>query len=177
MKIVVLKEQDIKEVFSMEDAIKADKDALEFYSKGESNIPLRTNIDGTYLTRIRTGAVSGAATDILARKDSKIFALFGRDGQAETQLEPVLTVKDIEEVRVFDISEERAKDFTQRTSDKFADKFNVKIVAAKNSNEAVDNADVITCVTTSKNLYLMENLLKKTHILTVLAPILLTCKK
>jgi len=220
VKIVVLKEQDIKKVFSMEDAIKAVKDALEFYSKGESNIPLRTNIDvpeqngqslympgyvagakalgvkivsvypnniekglnsvpatmvlvnyetgevcsimdGTYLTRIRTGAVSGAATDILARKDSKIFALFGTGGQAETQLEAVLTVRDIEEVRVFDISEERAKDFAQRMSDKFVNKFNVKIVAVKNSNEAVNNADIITCVTTSKKPVFDGKLVKK----------------
>ena len=47
-------------------------------------------IDGTYLTRLRTGAISGAATDELANPDSKIFALFGTGGQAETQLEAVL---------------------------------------------------------------------------------------
>ena len=57
-------------------------------------------IDGTYLTRLRTGAISGLATEILSRKDSKIFALFGTGGQAVTQLEAVLTVRNIEEVRV-----------------------------------------------------------------------------
>ena len=45
MKILLLNEKDMKKVFTMEDAIKADKDALEFYSKGESCIPLRTNLD------------------------------------------------------------------------------------------------------------------------------------
>lgn len=34
-------------------------------------------MDGTYLTRLRTGAISGAATDLLARQDAKVFALFG----------------------------------------------------------------------------------------------------
>lgn len=220
MRIVVLKEEDIKKIFTMEDAIQADKDALEIYSKGGSNIPLRTNIDvdkeggqslymtgyaeeasalgvkivsvypnniekgltsvpatmvllnaetgevnsiidGTYLTRLRTGAVSGAATDILSRKDSKIFALFGTGGQAETQLEAVLTVRGIEEVRVFDMSKDRAQDFANRMSKKFEGKFNVKFVVADTSDEAIDNADIITSVTTAKTPTFNGKLVKK----------------
>ena len=107
-------------------------------------------IDGTYLTRLRTGAISGLATDILSRKDSKIFALFGTGGQAVTQLEAVLTVRNIEEVRVFDISKERAEEFAKKMSDKFGKKFNVKIFAAESSDTTIDNADIITTVTTSK---------------------------
>lgn len=220
MKITVLSQEDIKKVFTMEDAIQADKDALEIYSKGQSTIPLRTNInvpkeegqslymtgyaaaanalgvkivsvyphniekglnsvpatmvlvneetgevcsimDGTYLTRIRTGAVSGAATDILSRKDSKIFALFGTGGQAETQLEAVLTVRNIEEVRVFDISRERAEDFARRMQAKFAGKFDTKFIVADSSDEAVDNADIITSVTTTKKPVFNGRLVKK----------------
>ena len=108
-------------------------------------------LDGTYLTRLRTGAISGLATDILSRKDSKIFALFGTGGQAVTQLEAVLTVRKIEEVRVFDVFSERAVEFAKKMSDKFSKKFNnVKIYAVKTSDEAVENADIITTVTTSK---------------------------
>lgn len=220
IKVVVLKDHDIENVFSMKDAIKADKDALEFYSKGETSIPLRTNIsvdeqngqslympgyvsganalgvkivsvypgniekklnsvpatmillnnetgevcsimDGTYLTRVRTGAVSGAATDVLARKDSKIFTIFGTGGQAEGQLEAVLEVRNIEEVRVFDISKDRAIEFANRMSEKFAEKFNVKIFAVDSSDEAVKDADIITCVTTSKKPVFDGKLIKK----------------
>lgn len=107
-------------------------------------------IDGTYLTRLRTGAISGLATDILSRKDSKILALFGTGGQAVTQLEAVLTVRKIEEVRVFDIFQDRAKEFAKKMSEKFSKKFNVKIIAAENSDKAIENADIITTVTTSK---------------------------
>ena len=107
-------------------------------------------IDGTYLTRLRTGAISGLATDILARKDSKIFALFGTGGQAVTQLEAVLTVRKIEEVRVFDMFKERAKEFAKNMNKKFGKKFNVKIIAAESSDQAIENADIITTVTTSK---------------------------
>ncbi len=220
MKVVVLKQKDISEVFSMADAVQASKDALEIYSKGGTNIPLRTNLDiaksegqslymtgyakqadalgvkivsvypnnieigipsvpatmillnektgqvcsmmdGTYLTMVRTGAVAGAATDILANKDAKIFALFGTGGQAEGQLEAVLTVRDIEEVRVFDISQERAQDFVSRMADKFQGKFSAKFVVAKSSNEAIDNADIITTATTSPKPTFNGQLVKK----------------
>ena len=209
MKITVLSREDIEKIFTMEEAIQADKDALEFYSRGGSTVPLRTNIDvaeekgqslympayiggakalgvkivsvypnniekgltsvpatmvllnpetgevgalldGTYLTQLRTGAVAGAATDILARKDAKVFALFGTGGQAESQLEAVLTVRNIEEVRVFDISKERTEDFVQRMGEKYAKKFNVKIMAVSNADEAIEHADIITAVTTAK---------------------------
>lgn len=118
-------------------------------------------IDGTYLTRLRTGAISGLATDILARKDSKIFALFGTGGQAVTQLEAVLTVRKIEEVRVFDIYKDRAEEFAKKMSEKFSKKFNVKIIAAESSDAAVDNADIITTVTTSKKPVFNANKVKK----------------
>ena len=108
-------------------------------------------IDGTYLTRLRTGAVSGLATDILARKDSKILALFGTGGQAISQLEAILTVRKIELVKVFDISFERAINFAKKMTELYSKKFNnVVIIAVKSSDEAVENADIITTVTTSK---------------------------
>ena len=43
-------------------------------------------LDGTYVTQLRTGAASGAAFDVLARKDAKKGALIGTGGQAATQL-------------------------------------------------------------------------------------------
>ena len=122
-------------------------------------------MDGTYLTRLRTGAISGLATDILARKDSKIFALFGTGGQAVTQLEAVLTVRKIEEVRVFDIFKDRAEEFAKKMSEKFSKKFNVKIIAAESSDAAIDNADIITTVTTSKKpVFDAKKVKKNVHI-------------
>ena len=118
-------------------------------------------MDGTYLTRIRTGAVSGAATDVLARKDSKVFALFGTGGQAETQLEAVLTVRNIELVKVFDISHERAQRFAERMSERFVKEFDVKIIAASTADEAIADADIITAVTTSKKAVFDGKLVKK----------------
>lgn len=43
--MIYLSKEDIKKVFSMREAIDADKEALGLYSQGKTNIPLRTNID------------------------------------------------------------------------------------------------------------------------------------
>ncbi|SUO95897.1 ornithine cyclodeaminase family protein [Suttonella ornithocola] len=107
-------------------------------------------LDGTYLTRMRTGAVAGAATDLLARQDSKVFALFGTGGQAEGQLEAVLCVRPIEQVFVFDIDHQRAQEFAKAMQAKFGEKYNVQISASEDADKMVEQADVITAVTTSK---------------------------
>lgn len=107
---------------------------------------LGTVIEGTYLTQLRTGAVQGAATELLARKDAKVGALIGTGGQAATQLEAMIEVRDLEEIRIFDIDFSRAKKFAEL----MADKFNKNIYPCQTAKECVENADIITTVTTSK---------------------------
>lgn len=105
-------------------------------------------MDGTYVTQIRTGAVSGAATELLANQDAKIMALFGTGGQAKGQLEAVLTVRKIEEVRVFDLSYERAAAFAEEMT-KDLGHYGATIIPVKTSDECIENADIITTVTTA----------------------------
>ena len=52
-------------------------------------------LEGGTLTGIRTGAASGLATDLLARDDSHVVAIFGAGMQARHQLEAVCTVRPI----------------------------------------------------------------------------------
>ncbi|MGD8625886.1 MAG: hypothetical protein PVJ34_15225, partial [Anaerolineae bacterium] len=66
-------------------------------------------IDGTYLTALRTGAASGAATDLLARPDARVATIFGAGTQARTQLEAVCTVRPIEKAWVYDTLPEAAE--------------------------------------------------------------------
>ncbi|CAB1262627.1 Ornithine cyclodeaminase [Clostridiaceae bacterium BL-3] len=117
-------------------------------------------MDGTYLTQLRTGATSGAAADILSRKDSKNGALFGTGGQAASQLEAMLTVRNLNIVKVFDIDKERAEVFAERMSGELS-RFSTKIVAAESSDDAVNDADIITTVTTSKKAVFNGRLVKK----------------
>jgi len=105
-------------------------------------------VDGTYVTQLRTGAASGVAFRLLAKKDCEIGALIGTGGQAATQLEAMLTAKELKEVRVYDLDFERAQNFA-KSMRKSLTKFPTEIVAVADANEAIDNADLITTVTSS----------------------------
>ncbi len=104
-------------------------------------------LDGTYLTQLRTGAVQGAATDLLARKDAQIGALIGTGGQALSQLEAMLAVRDLCEVRVSSLNYEMASDFVDKVKANFPA---VKLVPCGSAKECVEGADIITTVTTSR---------------------------
>lgn len=105
-------------------------------------------LDGTELTRLRTGAVSGLATELLANADAQVGALFGTGGQAAMQAEAMLAVRPLREIRVFDVDPARAADFIRRTAP-LAERCGARFIAASSPAAAVDGADVITTVTTS----------------------------
>jgi ornithine cyclodeaminase/alanine dehydrogenase-like protein (mu-crystallin family) len=68
-------------------------------------------MDGDVLTAVRTGAASGVATDLLARKDAAVAAVIGAGVQGRRQLEAVCCVRTIREALVFDPDRERAERF------------------------------------------------------------------
>jgi len=107
-------------------------------------------MDGTYLTALRTGAASGAATDLLARKDSRTAAIIGAGTQARTQLEGICAVRNIEAVYVFDNNLKTAESYVAETTLR-GKPFPKKITAVRSSSEAVRNADVICTATTSSS--------------------------
>ncbi len=118
-------------------------------------------LDGTALTRIRTGAIAGAATDILAGKDCTVFTLFGTGGQALSQLEAVINVRPIKYVKVYDVDFVRAKKFAHQAEEMFGEQYNIKVRAVDNTEEAVQNADIITTVTTSTRAVFPGELVKE----------------
>lgn len=205
--MLLLSREDIKKVFTIKDAIEADKKAFQYVVEGKCEIPLRTNIqapkydgcflfmpayleemdtaslkiinifprnidngipsspaqvllidgktglvtavlDGTYVTQLRTGAASGAAFDVLAKKDCRIGALIGTGGQAPTQLEAMLAARTLQEVRVYDMNPERTKVFAETMQEELKD-YEARIIAAASSDEAIDEADLIITVTPS----------------------------
>ena len=106
-------------------------------------------LDGTYVTQLRTGAASGVCFDVLGRQDARIGALIGTGGQAETQLAAMVSVRDLDVVRVHDISKERTAAFVKEMNEKLAE-YETKIVAADSADEAVEDADLLITVTPSK---------------------------
>ena len=140
--MLYLNAKEIREIFSMREAIESDREAFMIQAEGLAEVPVRTNfdvvkdgitsfmpalikkypragikivstytenykrgmsavsatvlladpetgvvnamLDGTELTRMRTGAVSGLATELLSNEDAERGALFGTGGQADT---------------------------------------------------------------------------------------------
>ena len=112
-------------------------------------------MDGTYITRMRTGAAGGVAVAYLARKGSSVIGLIGAGKQAETQLLAISEVlPGIEEVKVFDQSE----DTSRRYARGMATKLNVKIYPVK-TVEAAAEADIVVTTTPSR-----KPIVKKQHI-------------
>ncbi|MEG0283241.1 MAG: hypothetical protein RR543_00355 [Erysipelotrichales bacterium] len=109
---------------------------------------IESMLNGNYITQQRTGAASGVAFKHLARKDAKKGAMIGTGGQAIAQLEAMLVACNLEEVKVFDRDSNRCNLFVEEMNKQMA-KYNVKIVAAKSSDDAIEDADVIIAVTPS----------------------------
>ena len=69
------------------------------------------NLDGASITAIRTGAASGLATDLLAKENANVCAVFGTGVQAASHIEAVLEVRPIEKIMVFSRSKPSAEKF------------------------------------------------------------------
>lgn len=121
--------------------------AQVFLIDGTTGI-LSAVLDGTYVTQLRTGAASGAAFDVLAKKNCRIGALIGTGGQAGTQLEGMLAARTLEEVRVYDLNYERTRVFAD-TMQRMLERYGARIVAASSSDAAIEDADLLITVTPS----------------------------
>ena len=96
------------------------------------------------ITAIRTAAVSGLATRILAKKNSKILAILGSGIQARTHIEAMTTILNLEEIRVWSKNKKNAKRLVEEQRKKYAIPFR----PFDTVNEAIYNADII-CTTTA----------------------------
>ncbi len=105
-------------------------------------------MDGTYLTALRTGAASGVATDLLARKDVRVAAIFGAGTQSRTQLEAICTVRPIEKVWVYDVVPSIARAYVREMKAR-GSPIPADIFIAKSPEQAVIEADIICTATTS----------------------------
>lgn len=114
-------------------------------------------MDGKTLTSIRTGAASGLATDLLARKDSKTVAILGTGVQGRTQLQAVCEVRQIRKVKIFDPVRKSAESFIKEMSALLG----IPITMHNTSAEAIADADIICAATISPTPVFSDKDLKK----------------
>ena len=106
-------------------------------------------MDGTYLTALRTGAVSGAATDLLARPESRVLAAIGAGAQGATQIAAVCAVRPIERVIAVDVGAE-ALDRLRATIGRDWPDLVDRLETTTDAAAAVAQADVVCTATTSR---------------------------
>jgi ornithine cyclodeaminase len=103
-------------------------------------------LEGTHLTALRTGAASGAATDLLARREASVLAVFGAGAQARPQVEAACCVRDLREIRLFSRTRQSAETFAVELASRHPD---VAVVMASSPSQAIRGADVVIAATNS----------------------------
>ena len=109
------------------------------------------------ITAIRTAAVSGVATKILARNGAKDLAIVGTGVQAKAHLEAMASVASFERARVASRQPENAERFAASLKGRVS----FPIEPAKDVASAVRDADVIVTATNSREPVLKREWLKQ----------------
>jgi alanine dehydrogenase len=97
--------------------------------------------DANHLGQIRTGAASGYATDLLAKRGASTLAIIGAGFQARTQLAAMREVRELGDVRVWSRNEKNRYSFAVETGTR----------SVATAEEAVRGADIVVTATWSKD--------------------------
>jgi alanine dehydrogenase len=129
--------------------------ALIVINEPETGAPLAV-MDGTLITRFRTGAAAAVATRALARKDAKTLGLIGCGGQSRAMLEALLCVLPQAEVMLADARREAAEHLAGLLPN-----IKTRIV----STQEAASADVVTTLTASRAPFVQKEWIRPgTHI-------------
>jgi ornithine cyclodeaminase/alanine dehydrogenase-like protein (mu-crystallin family) len=114
--------------------------------RGEDAAPLAL-LQANYLGQIRTGAVSGLATEVMAVPGADSAGIIGTGFQARAQLEALLLARPIRKVTVWSRSEERRARFAAECEAAFQ----VSVEAAASAEAAVRAAAVLATSTNARD--------------------------
>ena len=103
-------------------------------------------LDGTLITRMRTGASGAIAASVLARRDSKVLGLIGCGAQAETQLSCLLKRIALKKVLVWGPTASNRSRFLKRMKS-----LKTILQPCASIEEAVRSSDIVTTVTPSRH--------------------------
>jgi ornithine cyclodeaminase len=104
-------------------------------------------IDGAALTQLRTAAVSGLATNYLARQDARSLVMFGAGVQAQAHLEAMCLVRPVEEVRVVEKDPKRATRLVEKARGMGLD------ASVADAGEVAEADLICTCTTSSEPVF------------------------
>jgi ornithine cyclodeaminase len=133
--------------------------AIVFLFDAATGSPLAV-LEGTHLTRFRTGAATGAATQVLSRADSRSLAVFGAGGQSFFQVKGVLAARKIERIKVFDLLPEKADELIEGLREDASCR-GIELLRNGSPDQALEGVDIIVTATTSSRPVFDGKLLKE----------------
>jgi ornithine cyclodeaminase/alanine dehydrogenase-like protein (mu-crystallin family) len=117
--------------------------ALVTLFDAESGAPVAI-VEGTSLTALRTGAVTGLAVSLLAKEEARVLTIFGAGGTAPGQIEAVCAARPIEQVNIVSRGES-----ARRLAARLQMADSTRRYVASHAEAATREADVLVAATTS----------------------------
>src|SRR5262245_33093524 len=118
-------------------------------------------MDAASVTGIRTAAVSGVATRLLARENAGDLAILGSGVQGKSHLEAMRAVRKLRRVRIWSRNEANSRAFVEWARQRFG----VTAEPMKTVRDAVNDADLIcTCTSAGEPILSGEWLSPGTHV-------------
>jgi len=115
-------------------------------------------MDGTLISAMRTGAVTGVGAKYLARSNSEIVGLIGAGVQNRTQLMALNEVLEgLKKVIIYDKDKQRASTWAKDMSEKYE----LNIEVGDTIQKTIENSDVVVTATTSVDPVIKEDWFKK----------------
>jgi alanine dehydrogenase len=113
------------------------------------------------LGQLRTSAITGTATSLLAAARCERLAVIGSGKQAEGQVAAVAAVRDIQDIAVYSPTADHCRFFAQKVTERSG----ITAHAASSVAEAVDQADVVVTVTRATEPFIRPSMLgNRVHI-------------
>ena len=131
--------------------------ALTILNSADTGVPLAI-MDGTYISAMRTGAVTGVGAKYLANPDSEVVGIIGCGVQARTQIAAIKTaVPSVTHMKGYDIRPESSEKLAKWVSRDLG----VEGEAVGSPREAVEGSDIVVTVTVADEPIVKDSWLKK----------------
>lgn len=115
-------------------------------------------MDGTVISAMRTGGVTGVCCKYLAPAESKRVAVIGAGVQSKTQLLAITAaLPTVKEIRVYDNHYERSAIFAEDMSTRLG----IQVTAEREREKCLDEADIYVTATTAPEPVLFGSDIKK----------------
>jgi N-[(2S)-2-amino-2-carboxyethyl]-L-glutamate dehydrogenase len=131
--------------------------ALTILNDAETGVPLAI-MDGTYISAMRTGAVTGVGARFLANPDSEVIGIIGCGVQAKTQIMALkAAIPAVKMVKGYDLRSDAADRFLKWVSETL----DLQVETAGSPQQAVEGSDIVVTVTVADEPIVKDSWLKK----------------